>query len=162
MSQVYAAFYRGRAERFFSLARLSDWLTRLITRGPYSHCELAVQQPDGQYICYSASVRDTGVRRKIMPLPPEKWDIIPVNASPLALEAFFHLHDDKGYDWPGALGFVLLNQGRADRLFCSEFCAEFLRLRDSWRWSPNLLYALVTSRETISHDNTPDYSVDRR
>ena len=62
MSQVYAAFYRGRAERFFSLARLSDWLTRQVTRGPYSHCELVERQPDGLFICYSSSVRDKGVR----------------------------------------------------------------------------------------------------
>ena len=146
MSQVYMAFYRGRAERFFSLARLSDLLTRQVTRGPYSHCELVERLPDGLFICYSSSVRDKGVRSKRMPLPIEKWDLLPINADPLALETFFRQHDDKGYDWLGAMGFVLLSQGKQERLFCSEFCAEFLHLRDSWRWSPNLLYALVSSR----------------
>lgn len=89
MSQVYMAFYRGRAERFFSLARLSDWLTRQVTRGPYSHCELVERLPDGLFICYSSSVRDKGVRSKRMPLPIEKWDLLPINADPLALETFF-------------------------------------------------------------------------
>lgn len=80
MSQVYTAFYRGRAERFFSLARFSDWLTRQVTRGPYSYCELVERLPDGLFICYSSSVRDKGVRSKRMPLPIEKWDLLPINA----------------------------------------------------------------------------------
>ena len=29
-----------------------------------------------EYECYSASLRDGGVRRKIMPLPSAKWDLI--------------------------------------------------------------------------------------
>lgn len=34
------------------------------TRGEYSHCEIAVRLPDGQFDCYTSSHRDGGVRCK--------------------------------------------------------------------------------------------------
>lgn len=145
MSQVYLAFYKGRADHH-GLARLADWVTRVVTRGIYSHCELAIPLPGDEFRCYSSSVRDKGVRCKVMPLPAEKWDLLPLSVPPSSVEAFFQQHRSMRYDWPGALGFVLFNRGRPDKFFCSEFCAEFLRLRDSWRWSPNLLHALISSR----------------
>ena len=39
---VWLACYKGRTEHR-GIARLADWLTRKITRGHYSHCELAVK-----------------------------------------------------------------------------------------------------------------------
>ena len=84
---VYLALYKGRRDGAWyrpgvAAARLSDWIIRTLTGSPYSHCELAVPCADGQYDCYSSSIRDGGVRLKTMPLPPEKWDLIPVDASP--------------------------------------------------------------------------------
>lgn len=73
---VWLACYKGRTEHR-GIARLADWLTRKITRGHYSHCELAVKHGEKRYLCYSASLRDRGVRGKIMPLPADKWDMLP-------------------------------------------------------------------------------------
>ncbi len=39
---VWLACYKGRTEHR-GIAQLADWLTRKITRGSYSHCELAVK-----------------------------------------------------------------------------------------------------------------------
>ncbi|EEW7589868.1 TPA: hypothetical protein N6791_002317 [Escherichia coli] len=141
---VWLACYKGRTEHR-GIARLADWLTRKITRGSYSHCELAVKHGEKSYLCYSASLRDRGVRGKIMPLPADKWDMLPLQASLQDVEAFFHKHDGKKYDWRGALGIITGNKEQRERLFCSEFCAEFLQLKESWRYSPNHLYALVSS-----------------
>ncbi|WP_318367370.1 hypothetical protein [Enterobacter sp.] len=143
-SNVWLACYKGQAEHR-GIARLADWLTRKVTRGIYSHCELAVARDGNNYLCYSASFRDRGVRGKLMPLPEDKWDKLPLNATLQEVEAFFRKHDGKRYDWKGALGIVLSNKEQRDRLFCSEFCAEFLQLNESWRYSPNHLYALVSS-----------------
>ncbi|EJX0630318.1 hypothetical protein ODD08_000261 [Salmonella enterica] len=148
MNQVYLAFYKGRSEHH-GLARFSDWLTRLVTRGDYSHCELAVEQDNGEFLCYSSSVRDKGVRRKQMPLPRDKWDLIPVGVLPASVEQFFRQNDTMKYDWLGAVGFVIFNRGRENKYFCSEFCADFLGLADSWRYSPNLLHALASSVQTM-------------
>lgn len=138
---VYLAFYKGRADHY-GLARLSDWLTRLVTRGDYSHCELAVAQGNDEFLCYSSSVRDKGVRCKRMALPQDKWDLVPTDASCSYVEMFFQQHSSMTYDWLGALGFVIFHRGRDNQYFCSEFCADALGLIDSWRYSPNLLYAL--------------------
>ncbi|EAA3638885.1 TPA_asm: hypothetical protein GB248_18600 [Salmonella enterica subsp. enterica] len=80
-----------------------------------------------------------------MPLPDDKWDKLPLKATLPEVEVFFRKHNGKRYDWQGALGIALYNRERKDKLFCSEFCAEFLGLNDSWRYSPSHLYSLVSS-----------------
>lgn len=152
--QIYLALYKGRRDgsgwRVW-LARATDWLTRVLTRGQYSHAEIAVKLPGddvadaAQYECYSASIRDGGVRLKTMPLPADKWDLIPLD------DAVLHAHTvglylrtaGQGYDLMGALGIAFgLPQNRR-RWFCSEWCATALGLPDGWRWSPNDLAAIV-------------------
>jgi len=140
---VYAAFYRGRAARRLSLARLGDWITRRVTRGKYSHCEIAVAHKDGRYLCYSASFRDGGVRVKPMALAGDKWDLMPVHVAADAVAAFYARHAGKPYDWRGVLGFVFYNRASSRRWFCSEFCAACLGFTQAWRISPSLLYALL-------------------
>ena len=150
---IYLALYRGRRDGTgwrVCLARLSDWLTRCLTRGQYSHAEIAIRLPENNpageplFECYSASVRDGGVRCKTMPLSPEKWDLI---ALPEAVNGRLHSlwkeTQGQGYDLSGALGiaFGLPQNGR--RWFCSEWCATALGLPAGWRWSPNDLAAIV-------------------
>ncbi|WP_231109800.1 hypothetical protein, partial [Eikenella corrodens] len=112
---IYLALYKGRRDgsgwRVWC-ARATDWLTRVLTRGQYSHCEIAMRLPENDetgaalYDCYSASIRDGGVRWKRMPLPADKWDLIPLD------DAVLHAHTvglylrtaGQGYDLPGAFG----------------------------------------------------------
>ena len=149
--QIYLALYKGRRDgsgwRVWP-ARFTDWLTRKLTRGQYSHAEIVVRaHPQASvYTCYSASIRDKGVRCKAMPLPAAKWDLIPL---PSTLEAHEQLQrvwtatEGQGYDLMGALGIAFgLPQNRR-RWFCSEWCATALGLPESWRWSPNDLAAIV-------------------
>ena len=149
---IYLALYRGRRDgsgwRVW-LARATDWLTRVLTRGKYSHCEIAVRLPetaDGQeYECYSASIRDKGVRMKTMPLPADKWDLIPLD------DAVLHAHTvglylrtaGQGYDLPGAFGVVFGLPENRRRWFCSEWVGKALGLPESWRFSPNDLAVIA-------------------
>ena len=76
-NRIVLALYKGnRSGKWYSpsvlQARLGDWLIRKFTRSPYSHCEIAVDKGNGQYDCYSASLRDGGVRMKTMTLPADK------------------------------------------------------------------------------------------
>ena len=149
--QIYLALYKGRRDgsgwRVWP-ARFTDWLTRKLTRGQYSHAEIAVcEHPQASvYTCYSASIRDKGVRRKVMPLPTAKWDLIPLPSVPEVheqLQKVWTSTEGQGYDLMGALGIAFgLPQNRR-RWFCSEWCATALRLPESWRWSPNDLAAIV-------------------
>nr|DAP70986.1 MAG TPA: cysteine peptidase [Caudoviricetes sp.] len=147
---IYLALYRGRRDgsgwRVWC-ARATDWLTRVLTRGQYSHCEIAMRLPetaDGQeYECYSASIRDGGVRLKTMSLPADKWDLIPLPDSVgERLHGLWEETQSQGYDLPGAFGVVFGLPENRRRWFCSEWVGAALGLSESWRFSPNDLAAI--------------------
>ena len=148
---IYLALYHGRRDgsgwRVWC-ARATDWLTRVLTRGQYSHCEIAVRlhetAGEQEYECYSASIRDKGVRRKVMPMPSAKWDLIslPDNVGG-RLKTLWSQTQGQGYDLTGAFGVVFKFRENPQRWFCSEWCAEVLGLPDSWRFSPNDLAAIL-------------------
>ena len=151
--QIYLALYKGRRGgtgwRVWC-ARATDWLTRVLTRGKYSHCEIAIRQPDkdvdgvAMYACYSASLRDGGVRRKTMPLPSAKWDLIALPDSVGGrLEALWSQTQGQGYDLPGAFGVVFGLPENRRRWFCSEWVGKALGLPESWRFSPNDLAVIA-------------------
>lgn len=149
---IYLALYHGNRGgtgwRVWA-ARFTDWLTRVLTRGKYSHCEIAVRLPETageqEYECYSASIRDGGVRMKTMPLPADKWDLIPLD------DAVLHAHTiglylrtaGQGYDLPGAFGVVFGLRENRRRWFCSEWVGAVLGLPESWRFSPNDLAVIA-------------------
>ena len=149
--QIYLALYKGRRDgtgwRVWA-ARFTDGLTRFLTRGRYSHCEIAVyEHPQASvYTCYSASIRDKGVRCKVMPLPAAKWDLIPLPSTPEAheqLQRVWTATEGQGYDLKGALGIAFGLRHNRRRWFCSEWCAAALELPAGWRWSPNDLAAIA-------------------
>lgn len=149
---IYLALYhghRGGTGLKMWTARFTDGLTRILTRGRYSHCEIAIrlagQSSEPQYECYSASLRDGGVRMKVMPLPADKWDLIPLD------DAVLHAHTvglylrtaGQGYDLPGAFGVVFGLPENRRRWFCSEWVGKALGLPESWRFSPNDLAVIA-------------------
>lgn len=148
---IYLALYhghRGGTGWRVRAARFTDSLTRVLTRGRYSHCEIAVRLPetaDGQeYECYSASLRDKGVRRKIMPLPSAKWDLIALPDSVGGrLHGLWEETKGQGYDLPGAFGVVFGLRENRHHWFCSEWVGKALGLAESWRFSPNDLAVIA-------------------
>lgn len=151
---MYIAFYKGKKQGCSPkalLLRLLDWTTRTITRGQYSHCEIAIAHPNSANLfdCYSASLRDGGVRVKTMPLPPDKWDLIPLPSREslrLNVREHFAATQSSRYDYYGAIGVALGTRQQPQRWFCSEWCGAVLGLRESWRFSPNDLAAVVRCR----------------
>ena len=138
---VYLALYRGRRDGAWyrpgvAAARLSDWIIRTLTGSPYSHCELALPHGNGQYDCCSSSIRDGGVRVKGMPLPSEKWDLIPVDVSPEQVYAALVATIGAKYDWLGATGVIARWRHDKRKWFCSEWCAWTLGLANPERFCP--------------------------
>ncbi len=128
--------YKGQTRVF---NRLVSWWTR----GPYSHTELVI---DG--VCYSSSFLDGGVRKKMIELDPEHWDIIdaPWIDAEKAVK-WFEDHMDNKYDVVGLVGFVLRRfPDDRHKYFCSEACAAAAGFDEAWRLDPNTFATVVRQR----------------
>ena len=154
MSRVQLALYRGPGTTFtHKLAHIITCAVLSVRDRrwcPFSHAELVI---DG--VCHSSSVRDDGVRRKIITLSRDRWVVIdmPRVDADAALRRFEE-REGRGYDWPGALrwGLPFLRQRpRAD--YCFEVVAYMLGLPCPESWSALDLegFARATSRENPHH-----------
>lgn len=124
---VALALYKGRGQ--IGNAGIRWW-----TSSEYSHCELVV---DGW--CYSSSMMDKGVRRKLINLKPDNWDLIELPwADSERVRDYFAQTDDDAYGWLGLIRSQLFNRGRAQRdaQFCSEWCANAMGLPNAPSYSP--------------------------
>lgn len=143
---VYLALYKGRKKGknlTALLSRFSDWLTRKLTKGEYSHSEVAIVN-NGRTFCYSSSIRDGGVRKKEMTLDSEKWDLIKLErVSESQVRLYFEKTKGAKYDWWGAIGIVCGIRQKRSKFFCSEWCFNAIKGGDQgWRFSPNELFAI--------------------
>lgn len=143
--QCYLAFYKYKRpiKNFKDLwYRICDEAIRYFTKGKYSHCEIVIKSGK-TYLCYSSSIRDGGVRSKFMPLPIDRWNLVPVKLSKRRLDEFYNKTQGKKYDLIGALGVKIpfLKQNK-NKYFCSEWCAELLNIENAHKVSPNDLFRL--------------------
>ena len=147
----YVAFYKGRKSGTGikpTMFRLLDWITRKVTHGIYSHCELVYKIDDSQYRCFSSSYRDGGVRTKIMGLDVESWDLVPIEMEEEDIRNmnwFINTYTGDKYDLWGALGIKIpFIREHSDKWFCSEAVAGALLMPRAYRYSPNSLYEVLT------------------
>ncbi|HEH9648443.1 TPA: enoyl-CoA hydratase [Pasteurella multocida] len=141
MTKVYLALYKGKKignSPSALLARSADFLVRKFTKGIYSHCELALKS-NNQFICYSSSIREGGVRRKVMNLDKDKWDLIELHeVTEKQIESYFKQTKGMKYDFWGAIGIVLGIKQKRSKFFCSEWFFNAIKNSDQgWRFSPN-------------------------
>jgi hypothetical protein len=116
--------------------RLFDRLVRFVTGSVYSHCELIVNG-----VSYSASMRDGGVRQKVIDYKPERWDFVEVDGEAMTAVRWFHEHEEDHYDYLGLLGFLTPWRTESQsRWFCSEAVAAALGIPEPWKFSPGKLY----------------------
>ena len=147
MSKIYLAFYKKK-RKIESLKtfwyRAFDTLTKAVTLGRYSHCEIAIVSAE-QYRCYSSSKRDGGVRVKRMPLPSDTWDLIDIShlVTEQQITDFYALTKGKEYDVIGLLSPIVGNLHSKDKWFCSEWCGAALDLRQPNKLSPIALWRIV-------------------
>lgn len=148
---IYVAFYKHKRERKSlkdCVFRLFDDIIKFFTHGKYSHCELVFKgTKDGRYMCYTSSNRDGGVRKKIMELPAGRWDLVPVKIDYNQVFRFYQKTVGCKYDLCGAIGVVTRFGNVKNRYFCSEWCAEALKLKQPHKYSPNSLYQYLKGKE---------------
>jgi hypothetical protein len=132
------AFYKGRRRPF-------NWFVSWWDNGPYSHCEILGEHFGGnEYMCYSSSAMDKGVRKKRINLDPKKWDIVEVDADMTFAMEWFNKHEGAKYDYLGLVGYLIrIIPGKKNRFVCSEALCEMLGYKDAWRFTPNSLAASV-------------------
>lgn len=148
---IYLALYKGPADDLVHV--ISHWVTcavlsiRDLKITKYSHTEVCI---DG--VCYSSSVRDKGVRPKIIDLHSGKWDIIDITSEvnkEKALEVF-KSNAGKKYDWFGALGFGLpfLKQN-PNKEYCFEINAKMLGFKNPSSITPAKFLKAFAHKELI-------------
>lgn len=131
------AFYKGKGNIYNKLIRFWDG-------GIYSHCELVFS--DGMSV--SASYTDgKQVRMKAITYDPAKWDFVELSDRlEDNVRHFFEQTKGKDYDLIGQIRFLISPlKGSKSGYWCSEWIAHALGMRDSWRHSPNSLYAVLAS-----------------
>lgn len=130
------AFYIGRGG-------WPDRVIRWATRSPYSHVELV----DDEGRCWSASHRDKGVRVKRINVDSGNWTLVDVPWLTDADLAKVAPHLGAGYDYPGIVmsQMVGLSRHHETRWFCSELVAMVMGYPNPHRYSPAMLYEIVTT-----------------
>jgi len=132
-------FYKGTRK---GVQGIYSRLVRFVDKGKYSHCEVLFS--DG--LSASASFIDKGVRFKQIDYTSDNWDEVEVACDELTVRAWFNNHEGDKYDILGNLRFGLFFiTPSKNKWFCNEAIGEALGIKDSWRYGPNGLYALLTS-----------------
>lgn len=143
---ITLAFYHGRGQT--PMARALDTAIRAATGGRFSHVELVggVAYYGDTAPCLSASGRDRGVRKKMILLSADRWELVHLDIDPTRPMQFIEERIGAGYDYLGiALSqFLAVACHEKSRWFCSEIVAAALDLPNPQRLSPQLLYDVVT------------------
>ena len=97
----------------------------LWTLGKYSH--LVIVGSDGY--CYSSSSREKGVRKKLININSEKWDIFDIDIDEEFLIKFFEETKNSKYDWIGIFFYHFFPFKLQDnnKWYCSEWISEVLQ-----------------------------------
>jgi hypothetical protein len=99
----------------------------------------------------SSSFIDGGVRFKFIRYDPANWDFIELPASvELKARQWFEQHEGAKYSLAGQfrffLGFVRPNP---HAWYCSDACVAALGFADSFRFAPNISYAVLSKMKKV-------------
>jgi len=131
--------------------RLFSRLVTLLRGGDSAHVESAIPSPDGRLsLCVSSSFLDGGVRGKVIDLTdPHKWRVYLWSHPHANLRDSLEKYKGWKYDHLGLLGILWRPVGHAlHRLFCSEFNAMHLQLKEPHLYDPRGLESVVASLGT--------------
>lgn len=138
-------FYKGIKDENPS-STLWDNIVCSVTRSRFSHVELSVLEVDKDHMCWSSSTRDGGVRYTRVNTSSNNWVEVPIFLYPSNVHEFFSKEEGKPYDYLGLIGTIIHLPifSRRNKWFCSEIIAEFLKLKDPWKYTPEDLYRKYT------------------
>jgi hypothetical protein len=146
------AFYSGKSsDRWI---RIKQWLTKMWTRGKYSHCEIIYFTDEGPYWYGATTYNPGGIAKRQLTYKKENWDIYRLELKGISRPGLLLFLESKigyPYDWPG----IYLSQifpfliHRKDKYFCSEYIAEALGYPSPQSFSPVSLKKRLVKDDVI-------------
>lgn len=149
---VKVAFFKGQRSGWKGFW---DRVVRIVSRGPYSHCELIFDPLPQLWV---SAIAAEGVHANYHGDPdPAEWDLITIDCDVAAVMKFIARELGSDYDWLGVARFVFpwLRQSRS-RWFCSEFCAAALQTGGRiWGATPHALspVGLYRMLQQVTYDD---------
>lgn len=168
---VYLAFYKGKGNfinklvRFFTRSRYSHCVVVVQNTKVNLSVDDAFEYVDVTSVQYSSTSSKGGVyalrseRRymyedfanDVIDNSTKDWDIalidkLETTISDADVIDFYNRTKNCKYDYLGAIGsvFAIFKQKKS-RYFCSEWCAECLKLSKPYKYTPDSLYRYITS-----------------
>lgn len=121
-------------------SRLYARVVRWFRGGDTAHCEAGIPDAGGNRLslCFSSSYTDGGVRGKIIDMSdPHKWRVYWWVNEYIDPMEWLRPHFNDGYDLLGCVGIVAPRVGEdRGKKFCSEACAEIMKLTDPHTYDP--------------------------
>ncbi len=148
MQTTHLAFYIA------DQGKLLDRIISKIDGSPYSHCELIIEDLGNKhYDCISSSHRDGGLRRKVIDMNPNHWQLVPVQCDLDYAVRWFNKRQGFGYDYLALIRTIVPGFYNPERLvFCSEACADMLELIDPGSYGLEKLYRWSTQPKRSEFD----------
>lgn len=131
-------FYKGKGSIF-------NFLIRLFTFSKISHCAI-ITRLSSKYICGFSSFPETGVSYFETEYNEDEWIFFDIDISRLDIISFYSKTQDCDYDFCGCINCVIKYHQHKNRYFCSEWCAELLKLDNPEKYSPVKLYRYFKNR----------------
>lgn len=149
---IMIAYYLGRRKEN-ERTSLFDQLVCFATSSKYSHLEYVYDYSPvtGLAVCWSSSPRDGGVRRKVIHLDPQTWELYSVKSeiSITGILSWFYANEGVKYDWFGAFATKLpFVKQSSTRIFCSEAIATILGMPKPHKETPQSIYNVLASNST--------------
>ncbi len=170
-TKMVLSFYKG-----FKSNDILDWIINIVTFGKYSHCELI---DTSDMSCYSASIRDNGVRKKYIDFynNPEHWDFYKIELEAkdkqIRLEYFYNITFDEPYSIFELIFAFILNISNVELkgTYCSKWISEalmfienpFLIFKDKIlpkHVTPNRLFKILNKSNKLTKINLDELKND--
>lgn len=130
--KVQIGFYKGKG-------RIFDYLVKLFTFSKFSHCAI-ITRKEKNYMCGFTALPFRGVDYFEQFYDENEWEFFDTNTSNANLIDFYYKTKDCKYDYCGCINCIIKFHQHKNRYFCSEWCAEFLKLDKPETYTPQKLY----------------------
>lgn len=132
---VKIGFFKGHKS-------IIDYIVNIFTLSKICHCAVITRKTEN-YICGYSSFPSDGVSYFEEEYNKDEWEFIDVPVTNIELFTFYAKTQDCGYDYCGCINCIIRFHQHKNRYFCSEWCAELLKLEKPEKYTPYKLYALL-------------------